>query len=534
MTATIDTASRLAGAVWGYLVGDAVGVRYGFRVAGETGLVRVGEPGSRGQPIETWSDSGALMLALLDSLLEAGFDPADQGRRALAWHRDGAYTPAGDGAFDIGLTASAALRAPAEGTSAVDAGPSHQQASSSGSLVRILPLALVERDSPPRVLIDRAHLASRVTHGHPCCQVACAAYCLAARELLQGARPDAALRSGLVGLRATYSGDTALAGHLAALDELEVWMARGGGFVIDAFWSAWDAFAGATDYADAIRRAVRCGRETDTTAAIAGGLAGAYWGWAAIPLVWRRQMRGRAAVTPLVDRLVASTGARTSTASPLRVDLLALAGVPGLETAAGRVGITFLPGKKREGLTGPFWRDLDADLTRLRELGVDALFLLVEDVELEGCLVPELPEVMASEGPELIRYPIRDPRIPLDPPGFRVAVRDLLDRVGRGQTVAIACRVGIDRSGMVAACLLREAGLGADEAIAKVQAAREGSITLREQQAFVRAWPSISSTGRCASGRSTSTGTSRRSVAVERSKSTEMPPAESERDAHRP
>ena len=93
MTATIDTASRLAGAVWGHLVGDAVGVQYEFKDAGETGGVCLGEPRSRRSRDGPWSDSGALMLALLDVLLEASFDPEDQGRRALAWHRDGAYTP---------------------------------------------------------------------------------------------------------------------------------------------------------------------------------------------------------------------------------------------------------------------------------------------------------------------------------------------------------------------------------------------------------------------------------------------------------
>ena len=51
--------------------------------------------------------------------------------------------------------------------------------------------------------------------------------------------------------------------------------------MLDAFWSAWDAFADAADYADAIRRAVAYGADTDTTGAIAGGLAGARWGWEA-------------------------------------------------------------------------------------------------------------------------------------------------------------------------------------------------------------------------------------------------------------
>ena len=341
---TIDLCTRLAGSAWGHLVGDAVGVPFEFRSSGDIGEVHFGATGTHRQPPGTWSDDGALMLALLDSLLEAGFDPEDQGRRALAWAREGAYTPDGDGRFDVGCTTSAALRALEAGTPAIEAGPAHEHASSNGSLMRILPVGLVGHDLAPEALIEQAHLASRVTHGHPRCQVACAVYCLVVRALLHGDEPQLALDGALEDTRRAYADSAACAAHLAALDELEGWTDRdGSGFVLDAFWSAWDAFAGAEDYADAIRRAVEYGNDTDTTAAIAGGLAGARWGWAAIPLAWRRGMRDRAQVTRLVDRLVARAAAElphpvraeTSTASPLRVDLLDLVGVPGLEGTPG-------------------------------------------------------------------------------------------------------------------------------------------------------------------------------------------------------
>jgi hypothetical protein len=154
----------------------------------------------------------------------------------------------------------------------------------------------------------------------------------------------------------------------------------------------------------------------------------------------------------------------------------------------GRLGITFLPGKKHDGYTGLHWRDLDVDLARLRELRVDALFLLVEDSELAFARVPELPDVMAEHGPELIRFPIRDPRTPTDGAAYRAAVLDVMRRVEAGEFVAVACRGGMDRSGMTVACIYRELGLSADAAIALVQANRSHTITLREQQDYVRAW----------------------------------------------
>ena len=486
-TSTIHLSSRLAGAVWGHLTGDAVGVPYEFGPPRGADTVVFGARGSHHQPAGTWSDDGALMLALLDSLL-AGFDPGDQGRRALAWQRHGAYTPDGDGLFDIGRTTSEALSRLASGKKAVDAGPADEDACGNGSLMRILPVALVGRDLPPAPLIGRAHLASRVTHGHPRCQVACAVYCVAVVRLLRGQAPDEALAGALADTGRLYTDEPGCEAHLAALGELGAWTGRSGrGFVIDSFWSAWDAFAGAADYADAIRRAVACGDDTDTTAAIAGGLAGARWGWESIPLDWRRGMRGHDVAQPLVDRLVETTGARTSTGSPLRVNELDLDGTP--LHGQGRVGITFLPGKKRDGYTGPHWRDLDLDLARLRALGVDTLLLLNEDEELRRALVTELPDVTATQGPELARFPIPDAHVPRDLGAYRAVIVDAVERIRAGGFVAIACRGGIDRSGMTAACLLRELGLDAREAIRRTQAARYGSITLGEQQEIVRGWP---------------------------------------------
>jgi ADP-ribosylglycohydrolase len=484
----ITLVSRLAGAVWGHLVGDATGVPYEFSGPHEPATVRFGATGTWGMPAGTWSDDGALMLALLDSLLTMGFDPEDQGRRALAWRDDAAYTPDLEGRFDIGTTTSDALDRFASGMTAVDAGPTDERACGNGSLMRILPVALIGRGRSAAELIAQTHEASRVTHGHPRCQVACALYCLAVRQLLRGETPDEALDWAFTKTAKTYGADPGSVAHLAALEEIRAWTARSGrGFVIDSFWSAWDAFAGAADYADTIRRAIAYGNDTDTTAAIAGGLAGARWGWDAIPLEWRRGMRGRDVAGPLVDRLAEGVGARTSRVSPLRVNLMPLDETALAET--GRLGITFLPGKKHDGYTGLHWRDLDTDLARLRSLGVDTLFLLVEDAELEFTRVSELPEVMALEDLELVRFPIRDPRTPTDGIGFRTAVLDLMDRVRAGEFVAVACRGGMDRSGMTVACIYRELGLDADTAIARVQANRSHTITLRDQQAFVRAWP---------------------------------------------
>jgi ADP-ribosylglycohydrolase len=497
--------SRLAGGIWGHLVGDAAGVPYEFEDPRGIDAVVFGRTdGPWRQSPGTWSDDGALMLALLDSLLGGRFDTDDQGARALAWADRGAYTPGGDGKFDIGGTTSAAMAALRRGVPAEDAGPTGERAAGNGSLMRILPLALLERAPrtdvrhparkvPDERLVQDAHAASRVTHGNLLCQAACALYSLVVRRLLAGDAPPAALETARRKLRDLYGRDRALTAHLAALDAIEAWKERSGrGFVVDSFWSAWDAFVGAGDYEETIVRAIRYGNDTDTTAAIAGGLAGVHWGWQSIPVAWRRAMRGREVATPLADALATTTGlwlhrTRTSTDSPLRLDRIDLSGTA---AAPGRLVVTFLPGKKRDGYTGPHWRDVDLDAARLHDGGVEALFLLVEDIELEWCLLPDLPMALAAAGVELIRFPVRDPHTPTreQDPGFHVAVADLVSRLRTGGRIAVACRGGVDRSGMTAACILVEAGLDPETAIDRVHVGRRGSLKYGDQQRYVRAW----------------------------------------------
>ncbi len=355
-------------------------------------------------------------------------------------------------------------------------------------------------------LADMAARASRVTHGSTEAQVACALYSLVARRLLSG-WPDReeVIVASRRDLRAVYARHgipgSALAADprsaLEALDAFEAWPGREGrGHVVDSFWSAWDAFAMAADYPAAVTAAVRYGNDTDTTAAIAGGLAGIYWGLSGIPVAWRRGLRDRPMVQDLVDRLVETDVSewdgspwRTSRRSPLRVDPVDLAGTR-VDGSGGRLGITFLPGKRYLGYySGPHWRDLDSDAERLHTLGVDVLLLLVEDHELERCRVPDLGPVLTAHGVEVVRHPIRDARLPDDGSHFREVLTGLLERIAGGTSLAVACRGGLDRSGMATACLLAEAGLDPDEAIARVQAARRHALTLPEQQAYVREWP---------------------------------------------
>ena len=491
--ARMDLPLRLAGAVWGHLVGDAVGVPYEFRPPADIGEVRFGASGTHHQPPGTWSDDGALTLALLDSLLTAGFDAEDQGRRFLDWLRHGAYTPDADGLFDIGNTTHDALRRLRGGISAGEAGPAGERDNGNGSLMRILPVALAGHTLPEADLVEQAHRASRVTHGHPIARATCALYVLLVRELLladeTGIHPADALDRAHSALRAVYAGSSAYDAQTSALAAIDGYARRtGSGYVVDAFWSAWDAFAGSASYRETIERAIRYGHDTDTTAAIAGGLAGAWYGLDGIPADWLAGMRGHAIVDPLVDRLIDASGWRTSSVHPLYLDWIDPTAVPPGAGWRGRLGMTILPGRRGPGDALDYWRDLDADAARMRELGTDALLLLVEDHELRDERVPDLVERMAAHGIAVLRHPVRDLDVPADPAAYRATLAEVRRRLGVGQTVAVACRGGLGRTGTAVACLLVDAGLPADEAITLTRRSRRGAIERPVQAAFVRSW----------------------------------------------
>ncbi|MFO1539916.1 MAG: ADP-ribosylglycohydrolase family protein [Chloroflexota bacterium] len=483
-------AERIAGAFWGLLVGDAVGVPYEFRSPDAIGAVVFGATGTHHQPPGTWSDDGALMLATLDALLPEGatvaeLDLAAHGRACIAWRHEGRYTPDGDGVFDIGGATSAAIARLRAGTPAEDAGGTGEHDQGNGSLMRILPVGLVPLpDGADRM--EWAMRASRVTHGHIVPQVACALYVAIVERLVAGEEPGDAFRQAHDALAARLAGDPA---GTAALATIDAWSGRAGrGYVVDAFWSAWDAFAGASSVAGTIERAIAYGSDTDTTAAIAGGLAGARWGIDGIPPAWLAGMRGHAIAGPLLDRLLAQTGLRTSSSDPIRVDRFP-AGTGAAAGWTGTLGMTFLPGKRGAGSGGALLRDPWADVRLLRDAyGVETLVLLPEDAELADRGVPTLAAICAAAGISVLRHPIRDLDVPADVEGFRALLAEIEGQLRAGRTVAVACVGGLGRTGTVAACLLRATGLDGAAAIDATRAVRPGTVEMPAQEAFVRAW----------------------------------------------
>jgi ADP-ribosyl-[dinitrogen reductase] hydrolase len=315
-SASPDFLARLEGGLLGLLVGDALGVPYEFHSPHDIPLPSQIEfappPGyDRAHPRTppgTWSDDGAMALALLASLLDRGrLDPDDLASRFLAWRDHGAYAVDGR-VFDIGIQTGRALSAIKRGVPPLDAGPAEERALGNGSLMRVLPLALWSKD-PDETLIADAMTQSRLTHGHPRAQVCCALYCLWARRLLED-RPDP-WGSAVMTLRDLWPESSPeraeLEFHIRPDDAPE---GQGHGYVVDTLRSARWAIETTANYEDAVRAAIALGHDTDTTACVAGGIAGLRSGVSSIPTRWRDGLRGQEILAPLRDGLLAYHAAR--------------------------------------------------------------------------------------------------------------------------------------------------------------------------------------------------------------------------------
>ncbi len=300
---------RIEGALWGHLVGDALGVPYEFHdpfsipPAGQIEFEP--PPGFRrshdGTPPGTWSDDGAMALCLLDSLLDRGrFDRRDCVGRLQAWANEG-YLAVDGRVFDIGNQTWEALEAHRAGERVLALRSDGSPADGNGSLMRVLPLALWHRGTDAE-LVDDARAQSRLTHPHPLSLACCALYCLWARRILDEADdPWARAVATLRALLPVGSPERAALETSVRPDRPPA--GTGSGFVADSL-SSGRLVLSAGSYEDVVRAAIRLGRDTDTTACIAGGLAGLRDGVGAIPNRWLDELRGKEMVRPLLDRLL--------------------------------------------------------------------------------------------------------------------------------------------------------------------------------------------------------------------------------------
>lgn len=302
--------SRIIGCLLGLAVGDAVGTTLEFRKKGSftpiTDMVGGGpfrlEPGQ-------WTDDTSMALCLAHSLIHCrGFDAADQMRRYCNWYHHG-YMSSTGACFDIGMTVSRALDRFLESGDPFS-GSSDPRSAGNGSLMRLAPIpCFYAKDRS--TAIHYAGESSRTTHGAAECIDACRFFADVILSAFSRNGPtDAAEAKDALFADLVYVPETEAIQRIARREfrDASHESLTGGGYVVESLESALWCFLHGSDFEEAILLAANIGNDADTTAAICGQIAGAFYGADGIPEKWRTRLAMGREIADLAVRLY-ETGA---------------------------------------------------------------------------------------------------------------------------------------------------------------------------------------------------------------------------------
>ena len=294
--------NRYRGALLGLACGDAVGTTVEFKRRGSfkpvTDMVGGGPfnllPGQ-------WTDDTSMALCLAESLLERrGFDAADQMERYVDWWQNGRWSSNGR-CFDIGNTVRAAL-SQFRRTGDPFAGGTDPQTAGNGSLMRLAPVPLYfARDRA--TAIEMAAQSSRTTHGAEEAVDACRYYAGLIVDALEGKPKEEILSAPAPDLTPRIAAIANGSFRRKRAEDI-----RGTGYVVESLEAALWAFHTTDDFRSGCLAAVNLGDDADTTAAIYGQLAGAYYEEEVIPAEWREKVAMVDEMRAMADRLLDERG----------------------------------------------------------------------------------------------------------------------------------------------------------------------------------------------------------------------------------
>lgn len=289
-------------AVFGHVIGDALGVPVEFLDRAHFDAHPVTTMTGHGAfdvPAGTWSDDSALTLALMDALVELGFNYNNIMRKFVRWYQSGDYTP-DNVAIGMGRATKESLDRYLLGIPALECGADQEHNNGNGALMRIIPLAFTS------CTLEQALKVCSLTHAHQISQTGCALF-LAIAKGLRAEKPVAQSIDEMVAHWERIKNTAALETYeeyyhrlkgIASLGRDEI---QSTGFVVHTMEAALWCLLTTDSYKECVLTAVNLGSDTDTTAAVAGGLAGIIYGRDAIPQEWMDALRGRSMVETLCD-----------------------------------------------------------------------------------------------------------------------------------------------------------------------------------------------------------------------------------------
>ncbi len=298
---------KVRGSLIGLAVGDALGVPLEFKSPGTFKPVEdmIGGGSFNLKPGE-WTDDTSMALCLAESLIEKkGFDPLDQLERYNRWYREGHLSVNGK-CFDIGNTTREALHK-FEDTSQPYCGPTYERSAGNGSVMRLAPVPIFYFSSPEEA-VTMAGESSRTTHGH----ILTVDACKYMAELIIGAiighsneKILSCRYSPILGYWDTYKLaleiDEIACGSFKHKNPPEI---AGSGYVVKSLEAALWAFYNSDNFKDGCLLAVNLGNDADTTGAVYGQIAGAYYGESGIPRSWRNKLVQYDLIRSFADKLI--------------------------------------------------------------------------------------------------------------------------------------------------------------------------------------------------------------------------------------
>ncbi len=306
----MEKIDRYLGSLQGLAVGDALGTTLEFAKPGTftpiTDMVGGGpfslKPGE-------WTDDTSMALCLAESLVEKNsFDPRDQMKRYLRWWKEGHLSHSGN-CFDIGNTTRKAL-SQFEITQDPFSGSSDSFAAGNGSIMRLAPVPMFFASEPELAIMKSAE-NSRTTHGANEAIDACKYLGAIIAGAINGATKDDLLSERYCPIDdywennpLTPSIDDIAKGSFKDKEPPDI---RGTGYVVQSLEAALWAFNKGKTFKEGCLLAVNLGDDADTTGAVYGQIAGAYFGEQGIPQKWLTNLAMRPIILDLAHRLFDSS-----------------------------------------------------------------------------------------------------------------------------------------------------------------------------------------------------------------------------------
>lgn len=277
----MSTLDRFEGALLGLACGDAVGTTLEFQPRGSFApLTDMVGGGPFSLKAGQWTDDTSMALCLAESLItKQACDPQDQMARYANWYQWGYWSSTGH-CFDIGMATRAAIQEFLRSGNAL-AGSADPCSAGNGSLMRLAPVALMYGHDEAQ-LQDMAALSSRTTHAAPECLDACRLFAVALSRALAGGDKQQVLALSSLELDSPRIREIAQGTWMGKSRE----QIGSSGYVVHSLEAALWCFARHDSFEAAVLEAANLGDDADTTAAITGQIAGAFWGRGGIPAHW--------------------------------------------------------------------------------------------------------------------------------------------------------------------------------------------------------------------------------------------------------